>query len=77
MISFNIFLNIYSAITTFSKVFKKADRAVRALALFATIEDLAEAWQLKIKYAYALTLSEILNTNGSETHQFLYYPPGH
>ena len=47
--------------TTFSKLFKKADCAVKALAKFPTIEDLAEAWELKIKYAKALTLSEILN----------------
>ena len=46
--------------TTFSKLFKKADSAVRALAVFPTIEDLAEARELRIKYAYALTLSDIL-----------------
>ena len=34
---------------------------MRALAVLPTIPDLAEAWELKIKYAYALTLSEILN----------------
>ena len=37
--------------TTFSKLFKKADCAVRALAVFSTIEDLAEAWEFRIKYA--------------------------
>ena len=37
--------------TTFSKLFKKADCAVNQLAVFPTIEDLAEAWELKIKYA--------------------------
>ena len=58
--------------TTFSKLFKKADCAVRALALFPTIEDLAEAWELRIKYAYALTLSDILNNPKS-----FYDPPSH
>ena len=47
--------------TTFSKLFKKADCAVNALTVFPTIEDLAEAWELRIKYAYALTLSDILS----------------
>ena len=47
--------------TTFSTLFKKADCAVRALAVFPTIEDLAETWELRIKYAYALTLSDILS----------------
>ena len=37
--------------TTFSKLFQKADCAVNALAVFATIEDLAEAGELRIKYA--------------------------
>ena len=46
--------------TTFSKLFKKADCAVRALVVLPTIPDLAEAWELRIKYAYALTLSDIL-----------------
>ena len=39
--------------TTFSKLFKKADFAVSALTVFPTIPDLAEAWELRIKYAYA------------------------
>ena len=47
--------------TTFSKLFKKADCAVNALMVFATIDDLAEVWELRIKYSYALTLSDILS----------------
>ena len=47
-------------ITMFSKLIKKADCAVIALVVLPTIEDLAEAWELKIKYAYALTFSDIL-----------------
>ena len=39
----------------------KADCAVSALAVLPTIPDLAEAWELRIKYAYALTLSDILS----------------
>ena len=37
--------------TTFSKLLKKADCAVKELAIFPTTEDLAEAWELKINYA--------------------------
>ena len=51
--------------TTFSKLSKKADCAVNPLVLLPTIPDLAEAWELRIKYAYALTLSDIL----SKPHQ--------
>ena len=47
--------------TTFSKLSKKDDCAVSELAVLPTIPDLAEAWELKIKYAYALTLSDILS----------------
>ena len=47
--------------TTFSKLSKKADCAVSALTVLPTIPDLAEAWELRIKYAYALTLSDILS----------------
>ena len=47
--------------TTFSKLFKKVDCAVSALVALPTIPDLAEAWELRIKYAYALTLSTILS----------------
>ena len=47
--------------TMFSKLSKKADCAVSALAVLPTIPDLAEAWELRIKYAYALTLSDILS----------------
>ena len=47
--------------TTFSKLFKKADCAVSALMVLPNIPDLAEAWELRIKYAYALTLSYILS----------------
>ena len=36
--------------TTFSKLFKKADYAVKELSVLPKIEDLAEAWELKIKY---------------------------
>ena len=46
--------------TTFSKLFKKVDCVVSALAVLPTIPDLAEAWELRIKYAYALTLPDIL-----------------
>ena len=45
--------------TTFSNLSKKADSAVRALTVLPTIPDLAEAWELK--YAYALTLFDILS----------------
>ena len=34
--------------TVSSKLFKKADCAVKALAVFPTIEDLEEAWELRI-----------------------------
>ena len=37
--------------TMFSKLFKKVDWAVNALTVFPTIKDLAQAWELKIKYA--------------------------
>ena len=47
--------------TTLSKLFKKADCAVSAVAVLPTIPDLAEAWEFRIKYAYALTLSDILS----------------
>ena len=47
--------------TTFSKLSKKADCVVRALAVLPTIPDLAEAWELRIKYVYALPLSDILS----------------
>ena len=47
--------------TISSKVLRKADYAVRALAVLPTILDLAEAWELGIKYAYALTLSDIVS----------------
>ena len=47
-------------VTTFSKLLKIADCAVRVLTVLTTISDLAEAWELRIKYAYALTLSDIL-----------------
>ena len=43
-------------LTISSKMFRKAFWAVNALAVFATILDLAEACELSIKYAYALTL---------------------
>ena len=51
--------------TMFSKLSKKADYAVRALAVLPTIPDLAEAWELRIKYAYALTLSDIISKPAS------------
>ena len=38
---------------------------MRALAVFPTIGDLAEALELKIRYTWALTLSEILNKPAS------------
>ena len=47
--------------TTFSKLFKKADCAVSALPMLPTIPDLTEAWKLRIKYAFTLTLSDILS----------------
>ena len=47
--------------TMFSKLFKNADCAVSALAVLPTIPDLAEAWELRIEYVYALTFSNILN----------------
>ena len=37
--------------TISSKLFKKADCAVKALAIFSTIPDLVEAWELRIKHA--------------------------
>ena len=47
--------------TMFSKLFKKADCAVSTLVALPTIPDLSEAWELRIKYTYALTLSDILS----------------
>ena len=47
--------------TMFSKLFRKADCAVSALTVLPTISDLAEARELIIKYAYAMTLSDILS----------------
>ena len=38
---------------------------MRALAVFTVILDLAEAWELSIKYALALTLSDILYSQTS------------
>ena len=46
--------------TKLSELSRKADCAVTALAVLPTIGDLAEAYELRIKYAYALTLSDIL-----------------
>ena len=54
--------------TTFLKLSEKADCAVSALAVLPTIPDLAEAWELRIKYVYALTLSDILNKPTSVKH---------
>ena len=50
-IMFYVFTDAYLLFTMFSKLFKKADCAVKAPAEFSTILDLAEAWELKIKYA--------------------------
>ena len=35
---------------------------MRALAVLSTIPELAEAWELKIKYALALRLSDIFKS---------------
>ena len=57
----NIFSNVHSAIHNVLKIIQKADCAVSALAVLPTVPDLAEAWELRIKYAYALTLSDNLS----------------
>ena len=51
LIMLNIFPNVHSAIHNVSKLFKKADCAVSALAVLPAIPDLAVAWELSIKYA--------------------------
>ena len=43
LISFDIFSNVYPSIHNVFKIIQKADCAVKAIAIFSTIEDLAEA----------------------------------
>ena len=51
LIALDIFPDVHSAVHNVSKLFKNADCAVSALAVLPSIPDLAEAWELRIKYA--------------------------
>ena len=63
---------------TFLMLFRKAFWAVSALALLPMICDLAEACKLRIRYAYALTLSETLKqSNVGKSVRFFDDPTRH
>ena len=48
---FYVFTDVHYVVHNIFKITQKADCAVKELAIFPTIEDLAEAWELKINYA--------------------------
>ena len=52
LMTLDILPNVHSVVHNVFKIIqKKADCAVSALAVLPTIPDLAEAWELRIKYA--------------------------
>ena len=62
LIVLDILPNVHSVVHNIFKIIqKKADCAVSPLAVLPTIPDLAEAWELRIKCAKALTVSDILS----------------
>ena len=66
LILFDVFPDVYSLIHNFLEVIQKGflgSECTRhiALAILPTVGHLAEACELRIRYAYTLTLSEILS----------------
>ena len=64
----DVFLNVYPSVNDILEIIQKSFWVVNGAAVFPTILDLVKACELKIKYTYALTLSDILCNSTSVKH---------